>query len=119
MHVLDGGVGHRQRERLAERVAHRGREGVAHVGTRQADLEARAAAREQRDDFVHAARVVVLRAGTERRMMAERDSPLDAPRGAGGKRVLEKLPVLRILVEAAAAEEVLLRRVEADELDVR
>ena len=73
---------------------------------------------EQLRRAAHAVGVAVLRAGAERRMMAERNAPAHAARRRGRKRPLHELPVLRIFEQPAAPEEFLLRRVEADELDV-
>src|SRR3954470_17621635 len=58
------------------------------------------------------------RAGAERRMVAERKAPAHAV-GRDGKRTLHPLGVLRKVEQPRALEEILLRGVDADELDVR
>src|SRR3954464_533543 len=81
-----------------------------------AEYRANAAGREQRQQLLHPIRVAMLRSRAERRMVTEREPPLDSRRV--GERALDPGPVLRILEEPLSLEEALLRRVEADELDV-
>src|SRR5687767_5485308 len=81
-----------------------------------AEHGAHAAAREQRQQPLHAVGVVVARPGAERWMVTEGQAPPDAWRRL--ERLLDPLPVLRVFVQALAAEEAFLGRVEADELDV-
>src|SRR3954464_9779787 len=81
-----------------------------------AEHRANATGREQRQQLLHAIGVAMLRAGAERRMVTEREPPLDALRV--GERALDPGPVLRIFEEPLSPEEAFLRRVEADELDV-
>src|SRR5688500_9442832 len=58
----------------------------------------------------------MLRPGAVDRVMRERNPP--PHRRIVRKRLLDEVPVLRILVEPLAAAEILLRRIDAYELDV-
>src|SRR4051812_48056215 len=71
---------------------------------------------EQLDHARHPIGVAMQRSGAERRMMAERNPPADAIRCRRRKGPLHEIPVLRVFEDPPAPEEVLLRRIEADEL---
>jgi hypothetical protein len=83
-----------------------------------AEVRSHTAAMKQVDERFHAARVVMQRTGTVRRMMPEGNAPAHRVLTCRRERFLEEVPVLRVLVQASTAEEVLFRRVDADELDV-
>src|SRR3954467_14566545 len=71
-----------------------------------AEHRANAPAREQREQLLHAIGVAMLRPGAERRMMTERQPPLDVLRV--GERALDPGPVLRIFEEPLSPEEAFL-----------
>src|SRR5688500_1709900 len=81
-----------------------------------AEHRAHAAAGEERQELFHVIRVAVLRPGAERRVVAERNPPADAL--VCGEGLFDPLAVLRIFEQTLAAEEALLRRIEANEFDV-
>src|SRR5689334_514368 len=72
---------------------------------------------EQRQQFLHAARVVVLRAGAVKRVMREWNAP-HRLHTFSRERLLDEIPVLWKFKQAIAAEEIFLRRIDADKLDV-
>src|ERR1051325_5480480 len=58
----------------------------------------------------------MLRSRAVKRMMRERDPPCQL-RAFSRKRLLDEIPMLRKFEQAITAEEIFLRRVDADELD--
>src|SRR5437016_12048702 len=78
--------------------------------------EAHAGTREEREQCLHPVGVVMIRPRAEGRVMTEDELP--SGRRIGCERLIDPFPVLRIFVEPLAAEEVLFRRVDADELDI-
>src|SRR5688572_21906629 len=90
--------------------------GMMEVGLVSVEHRADPGVREERQQPFNVVRVAVLGSGTERRMVAERDPPPHALVGREG--LFDPLAMLGVLEQALAAEEALLRRIDADELDV-
>src|SRR5262245_36688260 len=67
---------------------------------------------------MHVAGVVVAGACTVRRVMTKRNAPAHLILGGYSKAGFQKCLVFRVLDETPRSEEVLFRRVEADEFDV-
>src|SRR5262245_24523562 len=71
---------------------------------------------EERQQRVHPVGVVMIWPRTERRVVTENEFP--ARRRVRHQRLLHPFPVLRIFKQTLALEEILLGRVDADELDI-
>src|SRR6185503_2323536 len=89
--------------------------GVLKVVLMAREHDAYARAREERQQRLHPIGVVMIRACAKRGMVAEHDFP--ACRGVRRERLIDPFPVLRIFEQASTLEEILLGRVDADEID--